>query len=175
MTTLTSSSIFAIADAPTVEESVSLTIISGDAAPGTGRLVHPTLGTYDYARGPDEWTNMDTDAIIAPIWASTKTMGGAANVLWPGYLRDVEVEERWVQSVAAELEHLRMLLQFWMNPPDPADGFVEWYPTYHNALGFQVAMVSLTAGGQAVTLHALSKRGWVRGPIVLRMRIIGRA
>lgn len=176
MTTLTSSATLAIGDAPTTEESVTITVLPV-AAPGEGRgrLIHPTLGTYDYARGPDEWQNLDGDVVIAPIWASEMTLDGAANTLWPGALRDVIVEERWIQPVAGEIELARMLMSMWTNPVDPADGAIEWWPSYATTLGYQVALLDLRVGAKEITLTPLLKQGWVRGPITLRMRILGRA
>ena len=128
MTTLTASATLTIGDASTVTESISLLVLPvAGSYEGTGRLVHPTFGTYDYERPPDEWTNLDGDALIAPIWASTKTLLGAANTLFAGNLRDVIVEERWTQPVCCLAAHLRALLPMWMNPPDPSVAYVEWY------------------------------------------------
>jgi hypothetical protein len=68
MTILTSSATIAVGDGAAAVDSVQLTVLPAVGAPnGRGRLVHPSLGTYDYVRGPDEWTNIDGDAIIAPI------------------------------------------------------------------------------------------------------------
>lgn len=175
MTTLTASSTITIGDGPTVSESTSLLVLpAAGAYEGPGRLVHPTFGTYDYERPPDAWTNMDGDALIPPVWASTKTLSGAANTLFVGTLRDVIVEEQWTQSVCCRIEHVRALLAMWMNPPDPSVAYVEWYPTYTSALGFKVVLLGLTLGGKDITLTSLSHQGYVRGPLVLRMRIAGR-
>ncbi len=137
-------------------------------------MIHPSLGTYDYIRGPDEWMNIDGDIIIPPVWSSSKTLLGAANTLFIGDVRDVIVEERWTQGVAGELQHMRALLAMWMNPPDPAVAYVEWWPNYTSAEGFNVIFLSMTLGGQGITISSLSKQGWVRGPLVLRMRIASR-
>jgi hypothetical protein len=175
MTILTSSATIAVGDGATAVDSVQLTVLPAvSVSSGRGRLVHPSLGTYDYVRGPDEWTNIDGDAIIPPIWASTKTLLGSANTLFVGNLRDVTVEERWTQSVAAEIDHVRTLLAFWMNPPDPSLAYVEWYPTYTSNLGYKVILLSVTVGGKEITLSSLVHQGWVRGPIVLKMKIAGR-
>src|SRR5574340_1837596 len=94
MTTLTASSTIAIGDGPTVSASTSLVVLPlAGTNQGPGRLVHPTFGAYDYARPPDEWMNMDGDAMIPPVWASTKTLSGAANTLFPGTLG--RRERRW--------------------------------------------------------------------------------
>lgn|SRR5574337_769162 len=175
MTTLTASSTIAIGDGPTVSASTSLVVLPlAGTNQGPGRLVHPTFGAYDYERPPDEWMNMDGDALIPPVWASTKTLSGAANTLFPGTLRDVIVEERWTQGVCCRIEHVRALLAMWMNPPDPSVTYVEWHPTYTSTLGFKVVLLGLTLGGKDITLTSLSHQGYVRGPLVLRMRIAGR-
>jgi hypothetical protein len=175
MTTLTSSATIAVGEGATAVDSVQLTVLPAVGAPnGRGRLIHPSLGTYDYVRGPDEWSNIDGDVIVAPIWASAKTLLGSANTLFVGNIRDVTVEERWTQSVAGELSLVRALMAFWMNPPDPSLAYVEWYPTYTSNLGFKVILLSLTVAGKEITLSSLAHQGWVRGPIVLRMKIAGR-
>lgn len=175
MTTLTSSATISVGGAATAVDSMQLTVLPAvGTASGRGRLVHPSLGTYDYIRGPDEWSNIDGDVIVAPIWASSKTLLGSANTLFVGNIRDVTVEERWTQSVAGELSLVRALLAFWMNPPDPSLAYVEWYPTYTSNLGFKVILLALTVGGKEISLSSLAHQGWVRGPIVLRMKIAGR-
>lgn len=175
MTILTSSATITVGDGATATDSVQITVLPvAGAQQGRGRLIHPSLGTYDYPTGPDEWTNIDGDVIIAPIWASTKTLVGSANTLFVGNLRDVTVEERWTQSVACRIEHVRALLAFWMNPPDPSVAYVEWYPSYTSALGYKVILLDLTLAGKAVTITSLSHQGWARGPLVLRMKIAGR-
>ena len=178
MTTLTSSASFTVADAATATATVTLPVIAagGFSAGGTGRLIHPTLGTYDYARAPNEWTNLDGDVVIPPIWSSTKTLLGAANTLFVGDLRDVTVEETWRETGAVmEAAMIRTLLSFWMNPPDPAVAFVQWFPSYTSALGFNVILLDLTLKGRAITFDSLSHQGWVRGPVNLKIKIVSRA
>jgi len=172
MTTLTASTTFSIGASTTVIESVSVTILPVIAAgAGRGRLVHPTLGTYDYAHMPDEWVNVDGDVLIAPIWASSKTLDGAANTLWQGNIRDVEVEEHW--TFAVSIAHLRAVLAFWQNPPDPDDGYVAWYPNYANGNGYSVLMLDVSVGGQGVKLNYISRRhSFVIEDMVLRMRVV---
>lgn len=175
MTTLTASATLTIGDAATTTEATSLVVLPvAGTNEGPGRLVHPTFGAYDYERPPDAWTNLDGDVLIPPVWASTKTLDGAANTLFVGSLRDVIVEEQWNQSVCCSIEHVRALAAVWMNPPDPSVAYVEWYPSYSSAMGFKVVLLSLTLGGKDITLTSLVHGGWVRGPLVLRMRIAGR-
>ena len=174
MTTLTASTTFSIGAASTVVESVTTVILPAVAAgEGQGRLVHPTLGTYDYAFMPDAWVNIDGDAIIAPVWASSTTLDGASNTLWQGSLRDVVVEERW--TFAVKPAHLRAILAMWMNPPDPADGYVQWFPNYTNGNGYAVIMLAVTVGGQAVQLNYISRRhDFVIEDMALQMRLVER-
>lgn len=175
MTTLTSSATFTVGEALTDTSSVSITILPAiGSSTGYGRLIHPTLGTYDYEKVPDEWTNMDGDAIIAPIWASSKTLNGTASTLMMGALRDVVVEERWLGDISASLTMLRTLISFWQNPPDPAIDYVEWYPNYVNDLGFKVQLIALELNGQGINFDYVSRQGYVTGTLTLRMRIAGR-
>lgn len=180
MTTLTASTTFTVGDASVVTESASLLILpASGAGEGKGRLVHPTLGTYDYPKAPDEWTDMDGDAIIRPIWSTTRTLDGAANTLWQGKLRHVECTERWTaDDIAMSVSQLRMLIAMWSNPPDPTYGRVKWYPSYVNGNAYEVALVSLTSGGgEAITLNHVifNSGGYVNFDVVLRLRILGRA
>jgi hypothetical protein len=152
---------------------------------GMGRLVHPNLGAYDYAVKPDEWVNIDGDVIIPPQWASTKTMGGASNVLWSGYIRDGVVEERWKApgGLSMPIPMLRMLVLMWTHPVDPNVGYVEWFPTYTTAKGFKVLLVGLNVGGGGggVALTDVvnykddrGPNGWVEGNVTLTMKIVDR-
>lgn len=174
MPTLTASANFIIgAGASTVESATVAILPAISAGSGRGRLIHPTLGTYDYDCMPDRWTNIDGDLIVAPIWSGEKTLLGAANTLQQGHIRDVTVKEEW--TFAMRMPQLRALLLFWMNPPDPDNGFVEWWPTYTSAQGFKVAMVGLEVAGEEITLNWITKRhAFEIEGVVLRMRIIDR-
>lgn len=176
MTTLTSSASIAIAIAPAPATAQAALTVLPLAAPGAGRgrLEHPTLGVYHYPACPDEWTNLDGDLLVPPAWSHAATLTAGADVLWAGNLRDVEVEERWT-SEALALEHLRRLAAIWTNPPDPASGAVTWWPEYSTTLGYKVAVTGLSAGGEQVLFDYLARQGYARGPIVLKMRILGRA
>lgn len=173
MATLTSQSTFTIGDAATEAVSTQLTILPAiGAGSGTGRLIHPTLGTYDYEKCPDEWSNVDGDVIIAPIWASTKTLQGAANTLFQGHIRDTVIEERWIgEDASISLTMLRMLLSFWQNPPNPATDYVKWYPNYTNNYGYKVVLMAVDVNGSGVNLDYVSRLGYVTGDVVLRFKV----
>lgn len=175
MSTLTSSATLTIADAAVAVESIALTVLPVPASStGRGRLVHPSLGSYDYYRPPDEWEGVRGDLIIPAIWASTKTLLGAANTLFVGDVRDVIVEERWTQSLVGPTSFADMLIAMWTNPPDPSVAYVQWYPNYASTFGFNVVMLNLTLGGRGVSTDKVSHGGRDRGPMVLRMRIASR-
>ncbi len=175
MTTLTSQTTFTVGESTVETASINLSILPAiGAGTGKGRLIHPTLGTYDYEKCPDEWQNVDGDVIIPPVWSSSKTLEGASNTLFAGHIRDVIVEERWTDEVSAPLTMVRMLTSFWQNPPDPALDFVRWYPNYINALGFKVILMSLELNGAGINFDWFSRNGYVHGALVLRMRIVGR-
>lgn len=176
MATLTADNTFTIGDNTTVVEQVDITIVSAPSAPnGPGRLVHPTLGTYDYEISPDEWGNMDQDAIVAPIWSSEMTLASGVNTVWAGHIKDVEVFERWTGRIGMRAPQFRMLQDMFRNPPVPPS-YVEWYPSYINALGFKVIITKITSGGQSGTTldyTVLQNQGFVKGPIELSMRLVG--
>lgn len=156
---------------------------------GYGRIIHPTLGAFDYEVKPDEWVNIDADAIIPPVWASTRTLTSAANVLWNGNIRDVVIEERWkaLGGLAMPITQFRMLLAIWTTPVDPDVGYVHWYPNYITQVAFKVLPVGLTAGGQGITFDdivnykenrgdATNKihRGWMTNPVTFVLKLAGR-
>lgn len=175
MSILTSSAALTIADAATAVETIVLSVLPAPTnSSGTGRLIHPSFSAYDYTRAPDATENMLGDLVIAPLWSSTKTLLGAANTLFAGDVRDVIVEEHWTQAIACELSHLEALIAMWTTPPDPSVAYVKWWPNYISSLGFNVIILGLSAGGRGITTTALRNLDWVRGPVVLRMRIVGR-
>lgn len=188
MTTLTSSATFTIGAGTPVIETAQITVLPAlSGATGKGRLIHPTLGTLDYPNAPDEWINMDGDIIVAPTWATVKTLEGATNALWQGNMRDVTVQEVWIQELNVTIAFLRQLIAFWTTPPDPVTGTpVQWWPNYTNALGFEVVLENLQVEGdgqglrdsllrEGVTLNALTQTaGWVSGKVTNTMRILGR-
>ncbi len=147
-------------------------------AGGRGRLVHPTLGAYDYANTPDETVNLDGDICVPPIWSHTQTLGGGVDALWPSYPRDCEVIERWLQGdVGCPINHLRQLWQFFVNPPDPVTGSpIIWAPNYASPRTYKVFLVGLTAGGEQYKLNTrLARYGYAPTPVELKLRIFAYA
>jgi hypothetical protein len=153
---------------------------------GPGRLVHPTLGTYDYLQPPDEWVNLTGDVIIPPTWSDSLTLTGDSNSLWAGNIRDVTVEERWLAAggLAMYTAQLAMFLSMFQTPVDPATGAVLWYPNYATTLGYKVAILDCSVAGSGggggrsvsggVSLDVFSKGGFVTGAVSLTMKILGR-
>lgn len=180
MPTLTASTLVTIQDATPVVDSITLSVVpAGTGAPnGTGRLVHPTLGTLDYTLPPHEWTNLDGDVVIKPTWVGTKTLTSTANTLWPGNLRDVVVEESWVPSpgLSMPMAMLRTMMAFFVNPPDlTLDEYVEWYPSYSSTLGFKVVLEDLLVGDASLRMSPQSKGTELSEfPITLKIRPVSR-
>lgn len=176
MATLTSSATLTVAAGETVVETAEVTVlpIAGEGE-GTGRLVHPTLGSFDYEDAPDRWTSVRGDVVVPPVWAFATALSGAAATLWPGSIEDVVVEETWVDSYAMDSDQLDMLALLFQTPVDPADGYLEWWPSYTTDLGFRVAFLDLQVGGQGLSFTHLLGDGIVEGPVVARFRILGRA
>jgi hypothetical protein len=192
MTTLTSSATLTVSPGATVTVSAS-TIVApalGYGAGGTGRLIHPTLGTYDYDVTPNEWVNLMGDVIIPPIRSNNLTLSGATNALWAGTIRDVLCEEHWTVTrgdFSMRTAQLAMLLAMFQTPPDPTTSWVLWYPNYATNLGYKVLLESLTVqglgtssagksmGGIALDIWSISQEPVVTGAVALGLRIIGRA
>lgn len=178
MTTLSASSTLTLTDGTVTVESLPVTVLPAlPGGSGKGRLVHPTLGAYDYDLEPSEWTNVLGDVIIAPIWSSNLTLGGASNTVWQGTIKDVLVEERWTAQggLAMRASQLAMLLSIWQNPPDPATSWVAWYPNYVTTQGFKVVITDLSVGdSHGIALNGYVRGGFVAGKVTLKMRIIDR-
>lgn len=186
MSTLTSEATFTVVPSSLVVADFQFSVLPAwPVQSGRGRLVHPVLGSFDYEYKPDEWVNIDGDVIIPPIWASTKTLGGAANVLWNGYLRDVVVIEKWkaLGGLAMPISQMRMLYMIWTNPVDPVIGYVHWYPNYISPLGFKVIPLDLKAGGDSgITFDDVvnylgendTPNGWMVNPVTLTLKIVDR-
>lgn len=181
MPSLTNTATFSFGPASPTAEETTVSVVPLPLAPapsGRGRLVHPTLGTLDYDYAPSNWTDIDGDVIVRPVWATSKTLQGSATTLWQGDVRDVVCIERWDQD-AGELrmpiDMLRSLIAFYMNPVNPADGYVAWHPTYTTDLAFKVALVNLTCGGQGITLDSIAtRRDWARRDVELTLKVLGR-
>lgn len=175
MAVLTSSGTFSVGDAAVVQESVQISIIAAPTAPsGKGRLTHPVYGTYDYEIGPEQWGNVDTDVVIPPIWANKRTLTGAANTLWAGAIKDVEVYERWGGAVSMHANQLRKFVQFWTDPPNPTD-YIVWEPNYINGLSYKVIVFDVSCGGRSginMDYTILQDQGFVKGPVEIKMRLI---
>jgi hypothetical protein len=178
MPTITNNTAFTIAAQSTavVETDVEV-IAAGVAGEGLGRLIHPTLGTFDYPYMPEQWTNMDGSAIIFPNWQSSKTLGSAQNTLWNGVLRDTECTEIWTApgGLAMPMDMLRILLNFFQNPPDPTTDYVQWWPSYITALGFDVVIKRMQVGSKEITFTDISLQGWIDQPVEITYQLIGSA
>jgi hypothetical protein len=129
--------------------------------------------------------NIDAEAIVAPVWASSRTLTGAANVLWNGHIRDVTVEERWkaLGGLAMPITQLRMLMAIWTTPVDPDVGYVLWYPSYITVAGFKVLPINLSAGGgQGIAFDDVVNYkdefgdpiGWITAPVTFQLKLVER-
>lgn len=183
--TLVSTGTFEVAYAPEVEVTLGIELYPPLLwENGRGRIIHPILGAFDYEVKPDEWVNIDEDAIIPPGWASTRTLTSAANVLWQGNVRDVVIEERWTApgGLSMPVTQFRMLLAIWTMPIDPDVGYVHWYPTYITQAAFKVLPMGLTAGGQGVTFDDIVNYkdensepvGWMTNPVTFTLKLVGK-
>ena len=177
MPTLTATTTFTLGAGSPASETLDISILpAATGTSGRGRLIHPTLGVIDYEQSPDEWRGIDSDVLMPPVWASTKTLSGAANTLWRGNLRDGSCSETWTaeNGLSMPLGQLRLLLAAWQNPIDPGAGFLQWWPNYTSVLGYKVLLTDVSVGGQGVTLDYLTRQGWVAAPVTVTYRIAGR-
>ncbi len=178
MATLTANTAFTIAASSTVVADVDVEVIAIAAAgAGRGRLVHPTLGTFDYPYMPEQWTNMDGDSIIKPKWQTAETLSSGQATLWGGNVRDVECVESWTApgGLSMPMSMLRMLISIFQNPVDPTVDYLQWWPSYTTALGFDVIMSNLTVGGSDITLTDTSLLGWIDLPVEATFKLRGPA
>jgi hypothetical protein len=183
--TLTASASFGVAAAAEKEVELDIEVLpSFPNESGYGRIVHPTLGPFDYEVKPDEWVNIDADAVIPPVWSSSRTLTSAANVLWAGHIRDVVVEERWkaLGGLAMPITQFRMLLAIWTTPIDPDVGYVQWFPNYISGFGFSVLPLMLSMGGSQVVFDDVVNYkdeygepiGWVTNPVTFVLKLVER-
>ena len=173
MPTLTNSASFTVIAATPVSESVQVRVLPLSAgSSGTGRLVHPTLGTLDYPYAPDVWEGVDTDVLVPPVWSYAPTLSSGVNSLWAGNIKDVTPMERWTSEVSMPMAFVRSLLNFWMNPPDPATGFVLWSPSYVNSLTYKVILSMVSSNGTTLTFSYISRQQWLEGDLQLNLRVV---
>jgi len=175
---ITNSTAFTIAAQSSAAVVTTLSIIpNAVAGEGTGRLIHPTLGTFDYLYAPEQWVNMDGGAIIKPKWQNSPTLDSGQNTLWGGNIKDVECKELWTApgGLAMPMSQLRVLISFFQNPPDPTVDYVQWWPTYITTNGFDIVIKSMTVGGSDMTFTDVSKQGWIDLPVTMIYQIIGPA
>lgn len=176
MPILTSTGSYTVGDAAVSQNSTTVTVLpAATTQTGRGRLIHPSLGTLDYPYMPDKWVNIDGDVIVSPIWSNTKTLLGSSNTLFVGHIRDVQCEEHWNQEITNDLDFVRTLLAFWMNPPDPSVAYVQWWPSYTTTLGYKVILSDLKVGDSSgVSLNHLTRLDVVEGSVALKLRIVDR-
>lgn len=150
MAVLTNTGTFAITSVATAVVTTKSVVFPAVGYPhGFGRLVHPTIGAFPYSVKPDKWVNIDGDIIVAPVWAGTKTLGGAVNSLWPGSIANVICEEQWGDNqngMAMPIGMLRTLIAIWSTPIDPEAAYVQWFPTYTSNKGWNVILSDLIVG-----------------------------
>jgi len=175
---ITNSTAFVIAAGSSATAEASVTVIP-NAAPGegAGRLIHPTLGTFDYAYMPEQWVNMDGNALIIPKWQNTQTLDSGQNTLWSGNIKDVECKEIWTApgGLAMPMSQLRVLISFFQNPPDPTVDYIQWWPSYVTGNGFDVVIKSMQVGSSGFTFSDVSLQGWIDLPVTMVYQIVGPA
>lgn len=197
MATLTSTGTFDItAQAGQSATAADFVMPSVNYPNGKGRIVHPTLGAFEYQYPPDEWTNLDGDVLVLPTFAVNKTLQGASTAYWKGNIRDVLVEERWTSlgGMAMPVGQLRTLLACAANPVDPAVGTMQLFPNYTTDIGYNVLLLDIVFGSagspgkaslggfknQAMVFNAIINaiatdgNGWMDKPITVFWKILSK-
>lgn len=142
-----------------VEAELGVTLLgTGSAGDPSARrrLVHPNpaLPPITYAVNPARSLNLDNDVVAAPITGLVQTLASTRLVRFDRNLEDAVVAEVWPgsdRSAAMPTSFLRLLLEYWLNPPafDPlSPSYVRWEPRDRNANAYDVELVRITVGGQ---------------------------
>lgn len=176
--TIIASTTFSVANQASLSVNATAIVLAaaGDVLADRGRLVHPTLGTYDYINTPNETLNIDGDITAPPIWTHEMTLGGDVDTNWSAFINDAKVIERWTMGdTGSTIEHLRALWLFFSNPPeDPIATPVLWYPNYANLNVYNVVLTAVRAGREGYTLdRRLLSYGYAPSPVELELRVLG--
>jgi hypothetical protein len=159
-------------------------IQDNDAGGGTPReLDHPLSGTFAspliYPINPQYWTNILDQALIKPLYASTRTLEKTATVQYGKDLTDVEVVETWMgggNRIAMSLSFFSSLWDMFAGDLDfVSQGFIQWSPRDLGNLKFKIIITDLTVGGQGgITVNHLARQGdgHIYESVQLKMRLI---
>lgn len=175
MSVISASASIPIGEGAIATEVADLTVLPL-AAPGEGkgRLIHPTLGTFDYYYKPDEWTELYGDLIAPPKIATSAALLGSVTTVWPGDIRDLQPEERWTTGVASKIDQFAMFVAMWTTPPGPTVEPVQWWPSYQTNLGYKVLILDVSVAGKGLTFDFLTRKDFLRGEVIIKFQILGR-
>ncbi len=142
------------------DELISFVELASNGTPGAkSRLVYPgsppPFAPVTYFTNPDKRAGFDNDTLILPPARTVvETLDDQVVVGFAQTLRDRIVEETWTNEggkLSMPTHFYRQLRGYDENQPDPDTvGFVQWFPANQSALGFNVQLVFLTAGGDPV-------------------------
>ena len=126
------------------------------------RMTHPETDIADliYWGNPDQWTNMDNDALLHPITSTVQTLGGRVVNVFPQTVADILVTETWsggAGQASMPGSFWRRLFNYVRNRPN-VDEYVTWEPRDINDRIFQVVLVSVIAGRSVRALEAVEVR-----------------
>ena len=126
------------------------------------RMTHPETDIADmvYWGNPDQWTNMDSDALLHPITSTVQTLGGRVVNVFPQTVADILVTETWSGGggqASIPGSFWRRLFNYVRNRP-AVGTYVTWEPRDINGRIFQVELVSIIAGRSVRALEAVEIR-----------------
>lgn len=136
----------------------------------------PNLPPLIYECNPSKWSNFDLTPLKRPFTRHQTTIGGAVTQEWPGYDKDVVIEETWDGGtrLAMPLSMFRFLYQYYVNRPDyGVEGYIRWSPRDLTTKRYNVIILDLTVGGQqGIQLDLTVFHGYVHDTVVLKFAIV---
>ena len=149
---------------PTVESAgVELLSAGVQGTPGAlRRMTHPETDIADliYWGNPDQWTNMDNEALLHPITSTVQTLGGRVVNVFPQTIEDILVTEIWSGGAGQGSipgSFWRRLFNYVRNRPNVGE-YVTWEPRDINDRTFKVVLVSVIAGKSVRALEVVEVR-----------------
>lgn len=182
MATLTSETIFTVAEAPTTYvETVDLVLYPQNTGTNALRELHYPGDTFPpiiYPDYPDKTENFDSAPwTVRPAVGADLTIDDVQIAIWQGTQKDRSIKEYWSGNETQSrmtAYFLRRLMEYYQNPP--ATDFITWWPKDRTAQGYQIIIESVSVGGADLTsFHfvAMKVAELIMYETILQFRIIG--
>ena len=137
----------------------------------------PNLPPLIYECNPDKWTNFDLSPLKRPFTRHQTTIGGAITQEWPGFDKDVIIEEVWDgggDRMSMPLSMFRFLYQYYVNRPDyGAEGYIRWSPRDLTTKRYNIVVLDLLVGAQrGIQMDLTVFHGYIHDAVTFRFAII---